>query len=182
MPHTSISTALPEVLLLKPKVFSDDRGFFYESFNSRDFKKDTELDVNFVQDNYSRSSRGVLRGLHYQIQHPQGKLVQVMQGSVFDVVVDIRNSSNNFGKWIGVELSSENKYQLWIPPGFAHGFLVTSEIAEFFYKTTDYWYPQFERTLLWSDPNIGIRWPIKNHPLLTPKDAAGTLLSLADTF
>lgn len=182
MSHTIIRTALPEVLLLKPKVFSDDRGFFYESFNSRDFKKATELDVNFVQDNYSRSIRGVLRGLHYQIQHPQGKLVQVMQGAVFDVVVDIRNSSNNFGKWIGVELSSENKHQLWIPPGFAHGFLVTSEIAEFFYKTTDYWYPQFERTLLWSDPNIDIQWPIKNPPLLTPKDAAGTLLSVAEIF
>lgn len=182
MSHTIIPTALPEVLLLKPKVFSDDRGFFYESFNIRDFKKATELDVNFVQDNYSRSMRGVLRGLHYQIQHPQGKLVQVMQGAVFDVVVDIRNSSNNFGKWIGVELSSENKHQLWIPPGFAHGFLVTSEIAEFFYKTTDYWYPQFERTLLWSDPNIDIKWPIKNPPLLTPKDAAGTLLSAAEIF
>lgn len=183
MPYTVIPTDLPEVLILEPKVFGDDRGFFFESFNQRDFQQVTGLDVDFVQDNHSKSSRGVLRGLHYQIQHPQGKLVRVTQGAVFDVAVDLRRSSPRFGKWVGVELTAENKRQLWVPPGFGHGFVVTSESAEFLYKTTDYWYPEYERSLLWSDPAVGIQWPaMAEAPKLAAKDAAAKLLSEADLF
>lgn len=182
MPYTVISTALPEVLILEPKVFGDERGFFFESFNQRDFEKATGLNVQFVQDNHSRSVRGVLRGLHYQIQHAQGKLVRVTQGEVFDVAVDLRRSSPNFGKWVGVRLSAENKRQLWIPPGFAHGFVVTSDAAESLYKTTDYWYPEYERSLLWNDPDVGVRWPIQGDPTLAAKDAAGKGLREADSF
>ena len=182
MPYTVIKTALPEVLILEPKVFGDDRGFFYESFNQRDFRHATGLDALFVQDNHSKSTQGVLRGLHYQIQHPQGKLVRVTQGAVFDVAIDLRRSSPDFGKWVGVDLSAENKRQLWIPAGFAHGFVVTSETAEFLYKTTDYWYPEHERTLLWNDPTVGIHWPMTCEPKLAAKDAAGKLLETADVF
>jgi len=182
MPYTVTNTELPEVLILEPKVFSDDRGFFFESFNQRDFHRATGLDVNFVQDNHSKSSRGVLRGLHYQIQHPQGKLVRVTQGSVFDVTVDLRRSSPRFGKWVGVELSAENKRQLWVPPGFAHGFLVTSACAELLYKTTDYWCPEHERSLLWCDASVGIRWPLQEDPRLAAKDAAGVALAEAQAF
>ena len=182
MPYSVEKTALPEVLILEPKVFGDERGFFFESFNQRDFQKVTGLDVTFVQDNHSRSSQGVLRGLHYQIQHPQGKLVRVTQGAVFDVAVDMRRSSPNFGKWIGVELSAENKRQLWVPAGFAHGFLVTSESAEFLYKTTDYWFPEHERSLVWNDETVGITWPLNSLPKLASKDMAGLPLSEASTF
>ncbi len=182
MPYQVIKTALPEVLVLEPKVFGDERGFFFESFNQRDFQHATGLDVQFVQDNHSKSNRGVLRGLHYQIQHPQGKLVRVTQGRVFDVSVDLRRSSPDFGLWVGVELSAENKRQLWIPPGFAHGFLVVSETAEFLYKTTDYWFPEYERSLLWNDPKVGIQWPLADAPLLADKDALGKTLDEADLF
>jgi dTDP-4-dehydrorhamnose 3,5-epimerase len=183
MPYNNFfSTALTDVLVLEPKVFGDERGFFFESFNQRDFQDSTRLEVNFVQDNHSKSSRGVVRGLHYQIRHPQGKLVRVTQGSVFDVAVDLRRSSPNFGKWVGVELSSDNKRQLWVPPGFAHGFAVTSEYAELLYKTTDYWYPEYERCLRWCDPTICINWPLEGEPRLAAKDAAGKFLSDADTF
>ena len=182
MPYTVTPTALPDVLILEPKVFGDARGFFFESFNQRDFAQATGLDVQFVQDNHSRSVRGVLRGLHYQIQHPQGKLVRVTQGEVFDVVVDLRRSSPNFGKWVGVVLSADNKRQLWIPPGFAHGFVVTSDSAEFLYKTTDYWYPEFERSLLWNDPAVGVQWPLQTAPQLAAKDAAGKPLAEAEVF
>lgn len=182
MPYTVTPTAIPEVLILEPKVFGDDRGFFFESFNQRDFQQITGLDVHFVQDNHSKSSKEVLRGLHYQIQHPQGKLVRVTQGAVFDVAVDLRRSSSSFGKWVGVELSAENKKQLWVPPGFAHGFVVTSDSAEFLYKTTDYWYPEHERSLLWSDVTVGIQWPIDGVPQLAAKDAAAKMLHDADVF
>lgn len=182
MPYTVTLTAIPEVLILEPKVFGDDRGFFFESFNQRDFQQITGLDVHFVQDNHSKSSKGVLRGLHYQIQHPQGKLVRVTQGAVFDVVVDLRRSSPSFGKWVGIELSAENKKQLWVPPGFAHGFVVTSDSAEFLYKTTDYWYPEHERSLLWSDPVVGIQWPLDGDPQLAAKDSAAKTLQDADVF
>lgn len=182
MPYTVTKTGLPEVLLLEPKVFGDERGFFFESFNHRDFQQATGLNVMFVQDNHSRSSQGVLRGLHYQIQNPQGKLVRVTQGAVFDVAVDMRRSSPRFGQWVGVELSADNKLQLWIPPGFAHGFVVTSESADFLYKTTDYWYPEHERSLLWCDPAVGIRWPLTASPKLAPKDAAAALLAEAEGF
>jgi dTDP-4-dehydrorhamnose 3,5-epimerase len=182
MPYTVNLTAIPEVLILEPKVFGDNRGFFFESFNQRDFQKITGLDAQFVQDNHSKSSKGVLRGLHYQIQHPQGKLVRVTQGSVFDVAVDLRQSSPNFGRWVGVELSAENKKQLWVPPGFAHGFVVTSDSAEFLYKTTDYWYPEHERSLIWSDVSVGIQWPLVGQPQLAAKDAAAKFLKDADLF
>ncbi len=182
MPYTVTPTALPEVLILEPKVFGDDRGFFFESFNQRDFEQATGLQVQFVQDNHSKSSQGVLRGLHYQIKHPQGKLVRVTQGSVFDVAVDLRRSSPHFGKWVGVELSADNKRQLWIPPGFAHGFVVTSESAEFLYKTTDYWYPEHERSLLWCDPALGVQWPVDGEPKLALKDASGKVLTETDSF
>lgn len=170
MPYTVTLTSLPEVLILEPKVFGDDRGFFFESFNVRDFAECTGLDVQFVQDNHSKSAKGVLRGLHYQIQHPQGKLVRVTQGEVFDAVVDLRRETPTFGKWEGVVLSADNKRQLWIPPGFAQGFLVTSDSAEFLYKTTDYWFPEHERSLLWNDPAIGIQWPLATAPNLSAKD------------
>lgn len=182
MPYTVTKTELPEVLILEPKVFGDDRGFFFESFNQLDFQQVTGLDLTFVQDNHSKSTKGVLRGLHYQIQHPQGKLVRVTQGVVFDVAVDLRRSSANFGKWVGAELSADNKRQLWIPAGFAHGFVVTSDTAEFLYKTTDYWFPEHERSLLWNDPEIGIKWPIDEAPKLASKDAAGKLLKVADLY
>lgn len=177
-----IQTALPEVLILEPKVFGDERGFFMESFNARHFEQATGLKREFVQDNHSKSARNVLRGLHYQIQHPQGKLVRVVAGEVFDVAVDLRKSSPNFGKWVGVRLSAENKRQLWVPEGFAHGFVVTSDSAEFLYKTTDYWYPEFDRSLLWCDADIGIEWPLSDMPLLADKDAAGQTLAAADVY
>jgi len=173
MPVQVIPTHLPGVLILEPKVFGDARGFFFESFNARDFAAATGVDTPFVQDNHSRSVRGVLRGIHYQIQHPQGKLVRVIHGEVFDVAVDLRRSSPTFGKWTGVVLSAENRRHLWVPPGFGHGFLVTSAAAEFLYKTTDYWHPEFERTLLWNDPTVGVRWPVGGAPTLSAKDAAG---------
>jgi dTDP-4-dehydrorhamnose 3,5-epimerase len=182
MPYTVTPTGIPEVLILEPKVFGDARGFFFESFNARDFAQATGLDVNFVQDNHSKSAKGVLRGLHYQIEHAQGKLVRVTEGEVFDVAVDLRKSSATFGKWVGVTLSSDNHRQLWVPPGFAHGFVVLSESAEFFYKTTDYWYPEHERSLLWNDPAVGIDWPVDGQPLLAAKDAAGKLLVEAECF
>lgn len=177
-----IRTEIPEVLILEPKVFGDQRGFFFESFNARQFAEATGLNRDFVQDNHSRSARGVLRGLHYQIQNPQGKLVRVVAGEVFDVAVDIRKGSPTFGKSVGVTLSGENKRQLWVPEGFAHGFLVTSDHAEFLYKTTDYWYPEYERSLLWNDPVLGIDWPISGEPVLAAKDAAGKPLAEADLF
>jgi dTDP-4-dehydrorhamnose 3,5-epimerase len=182
MPYTVIRTELPEVLILEPKVFGDERGFFFESFNQRDFAQATGLDVAFVQDNHSRSARGVLRGLHYQIRHPQGKLVRVIDGEVFDVAVDVRRSSPHFGQWVGMTLSAANKRQAWIPPGFAHGFVVTSDAAEFLYKTTDYWYPEHERSVLWNDPEIGVQWPLNGAPVLAAKDAQGKRLRDAELF
>ena len=173
MPYQVTTTPIDGVLMLEPKVFGDARGFFFESFNARDFEQATGLKETFVQDNHSKSAKGVLRGLHYQTQHAQGKLVRVTQGSVFDVVVDIRQGSSTFGQWFGQELSAENKKQMWIPAGLAHGFLVTSESAEFLYKTTDYYHQEFERSLLWNDPAIGIDWPlhlIDGTPLLAAKD------------
>lgn len=176
------ATALPEVKIIEPKVFGDARGFFYESFDAREFAEQVAPGVEFVQDNHSRSAKGVLRGLHYQIQHAQGKLVRVVEGEVFDVAVDVRKSSPNFGKWVGVHLSADNHRQLWVPPGFAHGFVVLSESAQFLYKTTDYWFPEFERSIVWNDPEIGIEWPIDFEPLLAAKDAAGKRLSEAEVF
>ncbi|MDQ0141586.1 dTDP-4-dehydrorhamnose 3,5-epimerase [Cupriavidus necator] len=177
-----VPTSLPEVLVIEPKVFGDERGFFFESFNAREFEEATGLQRHFVQDNHSRSARGVLRGLHYQIQRPQGKLVRVVAGEVFDVAVDIRRSSPNFGKWVGVMLSAENKREVWVPEGFAHGFLVMSESAEFLYKTTDYYAPEFERSIRWNDPAIGIEWPIEGVPVLAKKDELGSLLGQAEIF
>jgi dTDP-4-dehydrorhamnose 3,5-epimerase len=182
MPYTVTQTELPEVLVLEPKVFADDRGFFFESYNRLDFREATGLDIEFVQDNHSRSLKGVLRGLHYQIEHPQGKLVRVIQGKVFDVAVDVRRSSPNFGKWSGVVLSEENKKQLWIPPGFAHGFLVLSDSADFLYKTTDYRFAKHERSLLWSDAGVGIQWPLEVEPLLSVKDAQAPMLLQAAVY
>ena len=177
-----VPTAIPEVLILEPKVFGDDRGFFFESFNARAFEQATGVKRTFVQDNHSRSSRNVLRGLHYQIQHPQGKLVRVTIGEVFDVAVDLRKSSPTFGKWVGVVLSAENNRQLWVPEGFAHGFVVTSDYAEFLYKTTDYRYAEHERGIAWNDPDIGIIWPEIGTPLLSAKDADASCLKGADVF
>ena len=174
MPYQVMQTPLAGVLVLEPKVFGDARGFFFESFNARDFAQATGVNDVFVQDNHSKSSKGVLRGLHYQVQHAQGKLVRVTQGTVFDVALDIRKDSATFGKWFGIELSAENKKQLWIPAGLAHGFLVTSDSAELLYKTTDYYHPEFERSVLWSDPAIGIEWPLHvldAPPVLAHKDA-----------
>lgn len=171
MPLQVIQSILPEVLILEPRVFRDERGFFFESFSKRDFQTATGLVVDFVQDNHSRSQQHVLRGLHYQTQHPQGKLIRVSTGRIFDVAVDMRLQSSNFGKWMGVELSDENKRQLWVPPGFAHGFLVLSDYADVLYKTTDYWYPEFEHAVLWNDPTLGITWPIAHEPILSTKDA-----------
>ena len=172
--------AIPDVVLIEPKVFGDARGFFFESFNQKAFNEATGTNHAFVQDNHSRSSRGVLRGLHYQIQQPQGKLVRVARGAVFDVAVDIRKSSPTFGQWVGAELSEDNQHQLWVPPGFAHGFLVLSESADFLYKTTDYYAPQHERSIAWNDPSIGISWPALaqgQQPLLSAKDSAAPLLA-----
>lgn len=182
MHHTVTPTTLPEVVILEPKVFGDDRGFFFESFNQLDFRQATGLSVNFVQDNHSKSCQGVLRGLHHQIQRPQGKLGRVTQGAVFDVAVDMRRSSPNFGEWVGVELSAENKRQLCVLPGFVHGFVVTSESSEFLYKTTAYWYPEFEGSLLWCDSILNINWPLKEEPKLASKDACGTPLEKAKCF
>ncbi|WP_321919196.1 dTDP-4-dehydrorhamnose 3,5-epimerase [Paraburkholderia tropica] len=179
---TVTRTAIPEVMILEPKVFGDARGFFFESFNAKTFEAATGLTREFVQDNHSRSARNVLRGLHYQIQNPQGKLVRVTSGEVFDVAVDIRRESPTFGRWVGVTLSEANKRQLWVPEGFAHGFVVVSEHAEFLYKTTDYWYPEHERSLLWSDPDLAIDWPIHGEPQVAAKDAAGKRLVEAEVF
>ena len=177
-----IKTAIPDVLVIEPKVFGDARGFFHESWNQRDFDAAVGRPVRFVQDNHSASARNVLRGLHYQLRQPQGKLVRVVAGSVFDVVVDIRRGSPTFGRWVGETLSADNHRMMWVPEGFAHGFLVTSDRAEFLYKTTDYYAPEHERTLLWNDPALGIQWPLAGEPLLKPKDAAGTPLAQAETF
>jgi dTDP-4-dehydrorhamnose 3,5-epimerase len=177
-----IQTAIPDVLIIQPKVFGDARGFFLESFNQQRFEQLTGLAPNFVQDNHSRSARGVLRGLHYQVRQPQGKLVRVIAGEVFDVCVDLRRSSPTFGRSVSLLLSAENHQQLWIPPGFAHGFLVTSESADFVYKTTDYYAPEFERALLWNDPALDIAWPLADMPILSAKDSAGLLLSQAETY
>ena len=174
-------TALPEVMLIEPRVFGDDRGCFFESWNRRAFAA-AGIDADFVQDNHSRSGRGVLRGLHYQIEHAQGKLVRVIEGEVFDVAVDLRRSQPTFGRSIGCVLSAANRRMLWIPAGFAHGFVVLSENAEFLYKATDYWYPEHERTLLWSDPALRIDWPLHGAPTLAAKDAAGRLLDDADVY
>ena len=175
-------TAIPEVLILEPQVFGDDRGFFFESFNARRFEQLTGVAAHFVQDNHSKSARNVLRGLHYQIRQPQGKLVRVAQGAIYDVVVDLRRASPFFGRWVGVALSAENRRQLWVPPGFAHGFVVTSDTAECLYKTTDYWAPELERSLLWNDPALGIDWPLTGEPMLSGKDSQGLLLADAETF
>ena len=182
MAYQVIPTALPGVLLLEPKVFGDARGFFFESFNAQDFAKATGLEVTFVQDNHSRSAQGVLRGLHYQIQQPQGKLVRVTEGEVFDVAVDIRRASPHFGQWVGVNLSADNKRQMWVPPGFAHGFVVLSASADFLYKTTDYYAPAYERCIAWNDPSLAIAWPIQAPPLLAAKDAQAPSLALAEVF
>lgn len=175
-------TAIPDVLIIEPKVFGDERGFFFESFNQRQFEQIIGQTVSFVQDNHSRSAKNVLRGLHYQIQQPQGKLVRVVVGEVYDVAVDIRRSSPTFGRWVGVKLSAENKRMLWIPAGFAHGFLVLSEYAEFLYKTTDYWAPEYERSIVWNDPELAIEWPISGDPILSSKDLTGKLLAEAEVF
>lgn len=175
-------TALPQVLLLEPRVFGDDRGFFMESWNARIFGEATGLDANFVQDNHSYSTRNVLRGIHYQVVRPQGKLVRVVTGSVFDVAVDLRRSSPTFGRWVGHELSAANRLQMWIPPGFGHGFLVLSEAADFLYKTTDYWVGEHDRTVRWDDPTLAIDWPLQGEPILAAKDAAAPLLNAAEIF
>ncbi len=175
-------TAIPEVLILEPQVFGDDRGFFFESYNARKFEQLTGVAATFVQDNHSRSARNVLRGLHYQVRHPQGKLIRVLAGAIWDVVVDLRRSSPFFGRWVGTELSADNHRQLWVPSGFAHGFVVTSESAECAYKTTDYWAPEDERTILWNDPELGIDWPLSGPPMLSGKDSQGSLLAGADSF
>ncbi|MBK6869274.1 MAG: dTDP-4-dehydrorhamnose 3,5-epimerase [Burkholderiales bacterium] len=181
-----IPTAIDGVLILEPRVFGDARGFFMESYNRSAFAQATGLDIDFVQDNHSRSRRGVLRGLHYQVRQPQGKLVRVSQGAVFDVAVDIRQGSPSFGRWVGVELSADNQRQLWVPAGMAHGFLVLSESADFLYKTTDYYAPEHERCIAWDDPAIGIDWPLAAHgiaaPLLSDKDRAGVPLAAAELF
>lgn len=174
--------AIPDVVLIEPKVFGDARGFFFESFNHRAFNEATGTEHEFVQDNHSRSARGVLRGLHYQVQQPQGKLVRVVRGSVFDVAVDIRRSSPTFGQWVGAELSEDNHHQLWVPPGFAHGFVVLSEVADFLYKTTDYYAPQHERCIAWDDPELAIDWRWEGVPSLSPKDARGVSLACAELF
>ena len=178
----AVPTALPGVLVLEPKVHGDERGFFFESYNRRAFREATGLDPDFVQDNHSKSARNVLRGLHYQVRSVQGKLVRVTAGEVWDVVVDLRRSSPTFGRSLGIALSAANRRMLWVPEGFAHGFLVTSESAEFLYKTTDYYAPEHERSLLWNDPALAIAWPLAGEPLLKPGDANGTPLARAGTF
>ena len=182
MPYIATPTLIPDALVLEPKVFGDIRGLFFESFNQQAFNQVTGLEVNFVQDNHSRSAKGVLRGLHYQLQQPQGKLVRVVRGAVFDVAVDIRQSSPTFGKWAGVELTEDNHKQFWVPPGFAHGFVVLSETADFLYKTTDYYAPAYERCIIWNDPVIGINWPQGLTPQLSAKDQAGLTLALSEVF
>lgn len=179
-----IPTAIPDVLILEPKVFGDSRGFFLESFNQNTFRQVTRLEVDFVQDNHSRSAKGVLRGLHYQIRQPQGKLVRVVHGAVFDVAVDIRTSSATFGQWVGTELTEDNHRQLWVPPGFAHGFYVLSESADFLYKTTNYYFPDLERGILWNDPGLAISWPIETgtHPIISAKDTSATRLVDVESF
>jgi dTDP-4-dehydrorhamnose 3,5-epimerase len=175
-------TEIPEVMILEPKVFGDARGFFLESYNQKVFREATGLALDFVQDNHSRSAQGVLRGLHYQLKQPQGKLVRVVRGAVFDVAVDVRRSSPTFGKWVGVELSEENQRQFWVPPGFAHGFLVLSASADFLYKTTDYYAPEHERCIAWNDPEIGVAWPAGMAPTLSEKDRRGLSLREAEVF
>lgn len=177
-----VETALPGVLILEPKVFKDERGHFFESFNLREIRRLTGFDGEFVQDNQSRSHANVLRGLHYQIRHAQGKLVRVVRGEVFDVAVDLRRSSPAFGKWVGVQLSAENNRMLWIPPGFGHGFLVTSDSCDVLYKTTDYWSPNDERCVRWDDPTLAIQWPLRGTPLMSPKDRSAALLPEAETY
>jgi dTDP-4-dehydrorhamnose 3,5-epimerase len=179
---TAVPTAIPDVLIFEPQVFGDERGFLLVSWNAENFRSATGSDITFVQDNHSRSRRGVLRGLHYQIRQPQGKLVRVVTGRVFDVAVDLRRSSPTFGRWVGVELSAENHRELWIPPGFAHGFLVLSDTADFLYKTTDYYAPEHERTVAWNDPAIGIDWPVEGEPVLSTKDKVGVALTDAEVF
>lgn len=176
------ATAIPDVLCIEPKVFGDERGFFFESFNQRKWQEKTEIDTFFCQDNHSRSVRGVLRGLHYQIYQPQGKLVRVVVGEVFDVAVDLRRSSPTFGRWVGEYLSAGNKKQLWVPPGFGHGFVVLSESAEFLYRTTDYYAPEHERCIIWNDPELGIDWPIDFTPVVSVKDAEGLLFRDAEVY
>ncbi len=176
------STAIPEVMVIGPRVFGDARGFFYESFNQRAFKDVTGLDLNFVQDNHSRSAKNVLRGLHYQLRRPQGKLMRVVRGEVFDVAVDLRRSSPTFSRWVGTELSEDDHRQLWIPAGFAHGFVVLSESAELLYKTTDYYDPTDERRIAWNDPSIGVQWPLAHEPVLSALDAAASGLDCASLF
>ena len=175
-------TEIPDVLIIEPNVFGDSRGFFFESYNKKEFMETTGLQVTFVQDNHSRSNKHVLRGLHYQIRQPQGKLVRVISGDVFDVAVDIRRSSPTFGKWVGEYLTAENKKQMWVPPGFAHGFLVLSDDAEFLYKTTDYWAPEHERCIRWNDPVLNVQWPITGDPLVSEKDEKGALFQDAEVF
>ncbi len=175
-------TEIADVKIIEPEVFGDMRGFFMESFNARSFAEATGVTTPFVQDNHSRSQHGVLRGLHYQIKQPQGKLVRVVRGAVFDVAVDLRRRSPTFGAWVGVELTEDNNRQLWVPPGFGHGFLVLSASADFLYKTTDYYAPEHERSVLWNDPAIGIDWPLQGEPLLSGKDKAGVLLAEAEVF
>ncbi|MBW4648116.1 MAG: dTDP-4-dehydrorhamnose 3,5-epimerase [Kastovskya adunca ATA6-11-RM4] len=177
-----ISVAIPDLLLIEPKAFADDRGFFYESYNYKAFSEKAGITAQFVQDNHSCSRQNVLRGLHYQIQQPQGKLVRAIAGTIFDVAVDIRKSSPTCGQWVGYILSAENKRQLWIPPGFSHGFLTLSETAEVLYKTTDYYAPQHDRCILWNDPDLAIDWPLDSPPILSAKDQAGKLLKTAEVF
>jgi len=177
-----IQTAIPEVLLLEPRVFGDDRGFFFESYNQRALGERAGITAPFVQDNHSRSGRNVLRGLHYQIEHAQGKLVRVIAGAIFDVAVDLRRSSSTFGKWVSAELSAANRQMAWIPVGFAHGFLTLSDYAEVLYKTTDFWAPEHERTLAWDDPDVGVAWPIADPPVLSDKDRRGARLTEAPLF
>ena len=177
-----IPTAIPDVLIIEPKVFGDERGIFFESFNQKLWQEKTGITTPFVQDNHSRSGKNVLRGLHYQIKQPQGKLVRVISGEVFDVAVDIRRNSPTFGAWVGEILSAENKRQLWIPPGFAHGFLVLSDTAEFLYKTTDYWAPEHERSIIWNDPDLAIAWPLDGMPILARKDSEGKLFKEAEVY
>lgn len=178
----AIHTAIPDVLIIEPKAFGDDRGFFFESYNHLKFAELTGQNINFVQDNHSRSAKNVLRGLHYQIQHPQGKLVRVVQGAVLDVAVDIRTSSPTFGQHVALELSAENKLMLWVPEGFAHGFMVLTETAEFLYKTTDYWFPEHERCIVWNDPTLAINWELQTPPMVSAKDAQGKIFSAAEIF
>ncbi|MCK9285630.1 MAG: dTDP-4-dehydrorhamnose 3,5-epimerase [Rhodocyclaceae bacterium] len=177
----AVATSIADIVVIEPRVFGDERGFFFESWNKRSLAA-LGIDADFVQDNHSRSARNVLRGLHYQVERPQGKLVRVIAGEVFDVAVDLRRNSSTFGRWVGFTLSAENKRMAWIPPGFAHGFCVTSDYAEFLYKTTDYWYPEHERTLAWNDPALAIDWPLAGQPTLAAKDAAGASLADAEAY